>query len=371
MTRLLEVPYDRRAKESPRPHPLRSIDGNDTLPRMCECRMNRRVETRVVVALNIVHTFRPFADSVLCYIAFLLHRPHKTNKTFGADSIMKSSTITSQIAKLRVLWLASFLLCAVSLIVPRVYAANEVVRITGTGSATGGMTLAAKAFMQKNPQITVTVLPALGSSGGINALIGGQLELAVSNRRPNEKEMAQAKLTSYEYARTPFVVAVSKTLGVSKLTNEELAALFVEGAANFPNGKRARPVMRLADATDTKLLQSFHPAVSAAIEAATTRRGMMNANTDSEAADLIEKTPGAFGASTLAQILSENRPLVALTVGDQVPSVANLQSGKYPYFKSLILISPEKPTKGAEAFMAFLKTPEARMLLGNAGHLMQ
>ena len=112
--------------------------------------------------------------------------------------------------------------------------AQERLRITGTGSGTGGMTLLAEAFMLANPGVQVDVLPVLGSSGGIRALIDGKIDLAVTNRQPNDKERSMAPLKSFTYARTPLVIAVHKDLGLTSITSDELAALYGEGAPSFP-----------------------------------------------------------------------------------------------------------------------------------------
>ncbi len=246
--------------------------------------------------------------------------------------------------------------------------AQSVVRVTGTGSGTGGMRLLTQAFMQANPALKVEVLPALGSSGGISALMAGQIELAVSNRPPKPAEIDKLAMLSVEYARTPFVVAVHKDLGVGALTSAQLAALFAEGAATFPNGKRARPVLRLSDAGDAALLKSFGPAVAAAVDAASQRRGMLNADTDSDAADLVESTSGAFTGSTLALIQSEKRPLVGLVIDGKAPTVAALLDGSYPYFKPLYMIV--SPQAGAETkrFAAYLQSAPGRALLRAHGH---
>lgn len=246
--------------------------------------------------------------------------------------------------------------------------AQSVVRISGTGSGTGGMRLLAQAFMQANPAVRVDVLPAVGSSGGISALIAGQVELAVSNRPPKPAEIDKLAMLSVEYARTPFVVAVHRDLGVSALTLAQFAALFAEGAATFPNGKRARPVLRMSDTVDMAILKSLSPAVTIAIDAATQRRGMLNADTDSEAADLVERTAGAFAGSTLALIESEKRPLIALTIDGKAPTVAALVDGSYPYFKALFMIVG--PQAGAETkrFAAYLQSASGRALLRAHGH---
>ena len=248
-------------------------------------------------------------------------------------------------------------------------AADETLRVSGTGS--GGMKLVATAFMAANSGVRVDVLRAMGSSGGISALTDERLEVVVSNRMPNAAELAKAPLLSTEYAGTPFIVAVHRDLGVRSLTSAQLADLYDEGAVTFPNGKRARPVLRLSDATDTQLLQSFSPEVAKAVDAVATRRGMLNANTDSEAADLVETTAGAFGVSTLALIESEKRALVALAVDGKVPSVANLANGSYPYYKSLFVIVGPKSGPNAQKFLAFVQSAAERELLSANGHWMR
>ena len=257
---------------------------------------------------------------------------------------------------------------ALSGVAARAAPADELVRISGTGSGTGGMQLLASAYMKANPSARIEVVKAMGSSGGINAVIDGRLELAVSNRAPNAAESARAALATVEYARTPFIVAVHRELGINALTSTQLAALYAQGAATFPNGKRARPVLRLSDAADTQLLQSFSPEVAQAVDAVATRRGMLNANTDTDAADLVEKTAGAFAVSTLALVESEKRPLVGLTIDGKVPSVANLANGSYPYYKTLFLIVGPSATPATQAFAAYVRSAAGRELLSAAGH---
>jgi phosphate transport system substrate-binding protein len=251
-------------------------------------------------------------------------------------------------------------------------AAADTIRIGGTGSGTGGMHLLAEAFMHAEPGTEVTVLPALGSAGGISALIAGRLEVVVSNRAPNAKEIGEAApvtLSTVKYARTPFVLAVHKDLGVTQLNAAQLAAVYAEGPATYPNGKRARPVLRLSDSADTAVLKSFAPEVAVAVDQAAARRGMLNANTDSESADMAVNVPGAIAMSTLAQIESERRPLVALSIDGKVPSLANLEAGSYPYFKTLYSATRSDASPATRRFAEFIGSAAARKLLEAHGHL--
>jgi phosphate transport system substrate-binding protein len=264
---------------------------------------------------------------------------------------------------------AALLFASLTLASPMPTQAQALVRVNGTGSGVGGMKVLAKAFMDANPDTKVDVQPAVGSSGGISALLAGQIEVAVSNRKPKEAELSKQALSSIEYAHTPFVVAVSRDLGITALSTQQLAGLYAEGAVNFPNGKRARPVLRLSDAADTDLLKSLSPEVAKAVDAASQRRGMLNANTDSDAANLLERTAGAFGVSTLALIESEKRPLVALSIDNKMPSVDNLASGAYPHHKALHLIVGANAGANTKRFVAFVQSSAGKALLRANGHV--
>lgn len=246
--------------------------------------------------------------------------------------------------------------------------ATERLRITGTGSGTGGVRLVAQAFMARHKGTAIEVLPALGSKGGIRALADGRLDIAVSNRPPRPAEQAVAPMQSVRYARTPFLLAVHRDLGVRALRMAELVALYRDAPAQFPNGARARPVLRLSDATDSLLIKAFGPELPAALDAAAERRGMLDAATDTECADLIERTPGAFGPSTLALIESERRPLVPLVLDGVAPSVDNLVVGRWTHHKELLLVLPAQPAPLALRFVAFLQGPDGRRLLSAHGH---
>jgi phosphate transport system substrate-binding protein len=252
-------------------------------------------------------------------------------------------------------------------ITPTPIQSTDRIRIGGTGSGLGGMALIANAFLKQNPTLHIEIMPALGSSGGIRALVDQRLDLALSNRMPNEQEISN-QLVSTLYARTPFVVAVHRDLGISQISSTQLVRLYSESAATFPNGKRARPVMRSSDAADTAILKLFSAEISDAIDIASKRRGLLEATTDSECADLIEKTPGGFGPLSLGLIVSEQRPLTALTVDKFKPSVAALQSGQYPFYKRLFMIQAPKSNPAVNKLIAFILSNEGRSILLNSGH---
>lgn len=253
---------------------------------------------------------------------------------------------------------------------PRAWAAvSEPLRIAGTASGTAGLALLGQAYKRAHPAAQIEVLPASGSAGGIRAVIDGRADLAVSHRPPTLAERSRAALDTLPYSRTPFVLAVHRELGIDRLSADELAALYRDEAATFGNGRRARPVLHLADTLDTELLRSISPKVAAGFEQAAARCGALDAASDAHAADLIERTPGAFGPATLALIEAEMRPLKALTIeGFPAPTPEQVTSGRYPWSKPVLLVHAGEPSAAVQRFVDFACSSGARKLLAMAGH---
>jgi len=259
-------------------------------------------------------------------------------------------------------------LCAALLVLGSAHAAAaEQIKIGGTGCALGTMRLLAEAFSAKNPDVAITFVPNLGSSGGIAALSAGAIDLALSSRplRPNERLPGT---TEIEYARSPFVFAVSAKSKVTAVTREELAQIYAGSTPRWPDGTPTRIVLRPPSDVDTAMVKSLSAEIARALAAAEKRSGVQLAITDQDAADDLERIPGAIGPSTLALIKSEARALRPLKLDGLEPSVANAASGVYPYYKRLFLLSDHRRTRAVERFIAFVQSAAGRSILAGNGH---
>lgn len=55
-------------------------------------------------------------------------------------------------------------------------------RIGGSGTDLGTMKLVAKELMQSHPEVSVEILPSLGSGGAVRAVAAGRLDIAYGRR---------------------------------------------------------------------------------------------------------------------------------------------------------------------------------------------
>lgn len=242
------------------------------------------------------------------------------------------------------------------------------IRIGGTGSGLGAITMVAGSFMEANPGIEVIVLPSLGSGGGIKALLAGKIDVAVSARPLTDDEKAE-KLVAWEYARTPLVFATRLDTPAGAVTLDQIAGIYAGETTTWPDGARLRLVMRPATEADTVFLRGLSPEMKKAVEAATANPSLFVAINDQDNASAIEKIRGSLGLISLAQLLSEGRKIKALTLDGLHGSVEALQKGEYPHAKSLYLIVRSPPSDTAEAFLRFVGSADGERILSSVGNL--
>lgn len=246
-------------------------------------------------------------------------------------------------------------------------AAAQELKIGGTGTALGGMRLLGDEFTRRNPDLHLKILPSLGSAGGIQALIAGAIDIAVSSRPLTENERDRGA-TEIEYARTPLVFAVSVNSTVTALSTGELADIYLGKSVTWPDGGAIRLVLRPKFDSDTDILTSISPAMRRGLAVAHARPGVRFAATDQDAADDLERIPGAVGSISLAVIAAEKRPLRALQLDGTTPTPMNAASGAYPFAKGQYLVTLAKRSTAVDRFVAFVQSAPARQILTSHGY---
>lgn len=265
--------------------------------------------------------------------------------------------------------LPTFVAAWLALVVMAMPVRAEVIRVSGSGSGMGTMQLLAQAFEKQQAMHRIEVLPALGSTGGLKALRAGQLQLAVSARALKDEEKA-AGLRPQRYGVSPLAVVTHPSVPATAMTRDRLALLLSGKEARWPNGQVVRVVLRPTSDADHLLLASLSPAVAEALRVAHQRPGMVVAQTDSEAANYVERTPGALAALTLAQVASEQRQVSVLSIDGVAATPAMVEAGRYPMLKDQILVLRSDASEAVRAFAAFVAdSPEAAVILRRTGHV--
>jgi phosphate transport system substrate-binding protein len=227
------------------------------------------------------------------------------------------------------------------------------------------MRLLGSAFAKTRPGVEVVVLPSLGSSGGIRALLADKIDIAVSTSPVKDPG---GQLVAWDYARTPLVFATHHDTPVGGITRHELAQAYAGSLTAWPDGTRLRVVLRPVVEYDMGVVRALSPEMDNAVEAAT-GRDLLVATTDQDNAAALEEIRGSLGMISLGQMLTEGRRLKPLALDGIEGTVDALRAGRYPHAKTLALVTKPQPSPLAEAFLRFVRSVEGLRILAASGHL--
>lgn len=253
------------------------------------------------------------------------------------------------------------LLClAVGLVCPT---QAETLRVGGTGSAEPLLRVLFQQFSQQAPDAKLRVVsPPLGSSGGVNALASGRIDLAVVSRPLSPSEVALLG-RNFEWARTPFVLAANQGQRASGFTLDELASVYAGRLLKWDDGSHIRLVLRTPDDSDTSVLASISPRMASGLALAQQRPGMTVGVDDLDTLMVLARTSGTLGSTTLGLLRTTAARLSVLPINGVMPSAATLKRGEYPWHKTFTVALPTRPSALAQGFADFLRTEAAHAVL--------
>jgi phosphate transport system substrate-binding protein len=262
------------------------------------------------------------------------------------------------------------LLIVVSIITGAASAGSkETLIIAGTGSGISVMKLMARDFQRKHPNVTVKVLPSIGSTGGIRAVREEKIDIGLSARslKPEER---RAGIIEEPYGRIAFIFGVQESNPEKGLTLAEIEEIYAGTRKSWPDGTPIRLILRPLSDTYSVYLASINPGMKSASEKAHAIPDVFIGNTDQEAALQIEKTPGSLGTTSSSIVATEKRKIKALSVDGTAPTVANVSTGKYPYAMTMSVVYKRNKYRGStKDFIEFVFSRYGRTLLTDSGHV--
>jgi phosphate transport system substrate-binding protein len=243
----------------------------------------------------------------------------------------------------------------------------ETLRVGGIGAASPMLPLLFAEFPGR-ADITLDVIPSLGSNGGLLALADGTLDMAVSGHALNPKERAAGLREALEI-RTPFTLVTSLSRP-SGFKSPDIAEIYKAEKATWTDGSLIRIILRPRSDSDSAVLARSFPGMEAALETARRRSYIPLAATDQDNADLAERVPGSLATSSLTQMTTEGRNLRFVSIDGAEPSLENLETGVYPFAKAFYFILTAKKNPTANRFLAFLRSPAGRAALRATGSIL-
>jgi len=246
---------------------------------------------------------------------------------------------------------------------------QEKLIIAGTGLSIGVMKRMADGFQRRHPNVTVNILPSIGSTGGIKAVKEGKIDIGLSARSLKQEERIPGIIEEF-YGRTAFIFGVQESNPIEGLRLTELEEIYAGKRRTWSDGRPIRMILRPLYDAYSAFLAGINPGMKSASEQAHSIPGVFVGMTDREAAVQIERTPGSFGTTSAAIVAAERLKVKALSVDGVLPTLSNVSTGKYPYAMTMSIVYKKDKYMGAvKDFIDFLFSNDGRKLLSANGHV--
>ena len=236
----------------------------------------------------------------------------------------------------------------------------------------------AEAYAKAQPAVRISVTGG-GSGTGINSLINGSADIANASRRMTAGEIAAAKERGISprevvIARDAIAVIVHKSNPVSRLTIEQLAAIFSGRIDNWSEvGGEDRPIVRLSREVNSGTHVYFLEAVLRG-----GRKGdktLFSADTlllPSSEGVIAETTdnPNAIGYDGLGYVTPDVKVIAVSGDGGKtfvVPSAASVTDRTYPIARDLYMYVREDAAPQVRVYIDWILSPEAQRLVQSLG----
>ncbi len=235
----------------------------------------------------------------------------------------------------------------------------------GTGMSLALMSEVGSTLNSEHPEISLKVLPSMGSGGGIKALLDGVLDISFSARRLKEKEAESLQevfcfVTALAFATNPS--------HVSNINLNELTKLYSDPSPTWPDGTRLKIILRPSSGSELPYLAEKVLGFAEAVATARKRSGIPIGMTDHMNAEIAEHMDGALAIITLLQIRAEKRKLFPVSLNGIEPSVETLRSGRYPFpIKVCVIAKKGKLPADIEILLNHLKHPTTISLIESLG----
>jgi phosphate transport system substrate-binding protein len=243
---------------------------------------------------------------------------------------------------------------------------HEGLRMAGSGSNLPITRALSTAFSLTESQHAV-VHASIGSSGGVQALLDGVIDIALVSRPLRDGEREQGLVVT-PYARVPVVVAVHASVPDTMLERAELVEIFDGRRRTWSDGTPIVVIQREPGDSSHAAVERVVPGFAEANEQAYRASRFRVLNRDDAMREALADTPGAlglFGEGALPGSL----PVRALAIDDVAPSPHTVGDGTYPFHKDFALVTRDVPRGAAAAFVAFVRSPAGRRIIEDSGAL--
>ncbi|HQF67922.1 MAG TPA: PstS family phosphate ABC transporter substrate-binding protein [Candidatus Cloacimonadota bacterium] len=258
------------------------------------------------------------------------------------------------------------IILAMLLIGVSAFAKTEKVVCSGSTTVLPIAQATAEAFMDKNPDINISIRGG-GSGVGIAALQNGTVHIANSSRPIKTKEMNQCRAkgiapTAYAVALDGIAILTHKSNTVSNLSVKQLKAIYTGEIKNWKDlGGPNLPIVVISRDVASGTFEVFN---EKALGGAKVISSALLLASNNAVVTSVADTPGAIGYAGLGYL---GEGVKTVSINNITPSKATVQNNSYPLSRKLYMYTNGKAKGAVSSYIAFIQSAAGQKIVENEG----
>ena len=269
--------------------------------------------------------------------------------------------------KMLVLGIFAMAVCGLTVCqIPSANAAENQITITGSTTVLPIAQKAAEDFMQKHPDIQISVA-GTGSGDGIKAIIDGTADIGDASRDMKDKEVKLAESkgvtpVKHVVALDCIVPVVHPVNSVQELTLEQLKEIYTGKVSNWSEvGGEDKPVVVISRDSSSGTFEVWNEKV---LDKERVRPDAQLQASNGAVAQAVAGNKYAIGYVGIGYL---NPNLKAVSVNGIMADAATAMDGSYPVARQLFMFTPGEPQGSVKMFIDFVKSPEGQKIAEEEG----
>ncbi len=257
---------------------------------------------------------------------------------------------------------------ALTLISVSTFAKGNQVTCTGSTTVLPVAQATAEAFMDKHPEVNISVRGG-GSGVGVAALQNGNADICNSSRPLKAKEISAAKSkginpTAYVIANDAISMVVHKSNRVKNLSLAQIKKIYTGEIKNWKDlGGINLPIVIVSRDVASGTFEVFNEKALAGAKVDGTAQLLASNNA---VVSTVTSTPGAIGYAGLGYV---NESVNVVTVNSIMPSDKTVKDGSYPLARKLFMFTNGKAKGDAARFISFIQSAEGQKIVKDQGFI--
>ena len=245
---------------------------------------------------------------------------------------------------------------------------EDKLQLAGSGSNVPLTRALIAAYVRQYPEKKVMLHESIGSSGGVQAVLDGAIDLGLISRDLTAQER-QAALELVPYAWVAVVFASHPSVPVRDLSQQEVLAMYSGAQARWPDGTAVTVLQREAGDSAHLIAGRAIPGFLAVDELARTEQRWRMLFHDRAMQEALMGTPGAIGLSDLGGVKIQNLAIKILSFNGIEASQDQVLSGRYPLHKPLSFVCQKPVSAPIQHFIDFVQSSAGKRMIEDSGYI--